>query len=133
MHRDDVKVGGVYTTKISGRLVPVKITRDRGMRPHYNGETVGARHPHLGWDATNQDTGRKVTIHSAVRLKGEYQPPRCGICSHCQALMVDKRTWTASYQEAVASGRPTSQVEMAALREDWKRHVAELPCIGGTK
>jgi len=55
MKKADVKVGGVYAAKVSGKVVPVRI------------ESVNGRG---GWDAMNTVTGRKVRIKSAQRLRG---------------------------------------------------------------
>ena len=47
MKRSDVKIGGVYTAKVSDKVVSVRID---------------AENPHGGWDATNLATGKKVRI-----------------------------------------------------------------------
>jgi len=58
MKKDEVKVGGVYAAKVSGKIVPV----------HIAGES-----PHGGWDGTNINTGKAVRIKSAQRLRGLWQ------------------------------------------------------------
>jgi hypothetical protein len=55
MKKDDVKVGGTYTAKVTDKVVPVRIDAVKG----------------TGWTATNLATGRKVRIKSAQRLHGE--------------------------------------------------------------
>ena len=55
MKKNEVELDGVYITKVSGRLVPVRILRES---------------PYGGWDATNLATGRAVRIRSAARLRG---------------------------------------------------------------
>ena len=55
MKKADVKVGGTYAAKVSGKVVPVRID---------------AENPRGGWDATNTVTGKKVRIKSAQRLRG---------------------------------------------------------------
>ncbi len=55
MKKADVKLGGTYAAKVSGKVVPVRID---------------AENPRGGWDATNTATGRKVRIKSAQRLRG---------------------------------------------------------------
>ena len=55
MKKDDVKVGGTYTAKISDRLVSVRID---------------SAHSKLGWNATNTATGKRIHIKSAQRLHG---------------------------------------------------------------
>jgi len=54
MKKAQVKVGGTYAAKVSGKVVPVRID---------------AENPRGGWDATNTATGKKVRIKSAQRLR----------------------------------------------------------------
>ena len=58
MKKNEVHVGGVYTAKVSDKLVQVRI--DRTNR-------------HGGWDATNLSTGKQVRIKSAQRLRGAVE------------------------------------------------------------
>ena len=58
MKRDEVKIGGVYTAKVTDKLVPVRID---------------AESRHGGWDATNMATGKKVRIKSPQRLRAEVK------------------------------------------------------------
>jgi hypothetical protein len=53
----DVKVGGVYATKVSDKVVPVRIDRE-----HASG----------GWVGTNQDTGCEVRVKSAQKLRSPW-------------------------------------------------------------
>ena len=55
MKKAEVKVGGTYAAKVSGKVVPVRID---------------AQNPRGGWDATNTVTKKKVCIKSAQRLRG---------------------------------------------------------------
>lgn len=55
MKKDQVKVGGLYTAKVSDKLVTVRIDR-----AHSGG----------GWNATNTATGKAIRIKSAQRLRG---------------------------------------------------------------
>ena len=50
----NVKIGGTYVCKVSGRLAKVRILRES---------------PHGGWDAVNEVTRRDVRIRSAQRLR----------------------------------------------------------------
>jgi hypothetical protein len=61
MKRSEVQVGGIYTAKVSNRLVQVRI----------DGENR-----HGGWDATNLATGKRVRIKSAQRLRGKADKPQ---------------------------------------------------------
>ena len=56
MNKSDVKVGGVYSAKVSGNVVPVRIDREN---------------PRGGWDGTNLKTKKSVRIKSAQRLRGK--------------------------------------------------------------
>ena len=55
MKKNEVKVGGRYSAKVSDKVVVVRIDVES---------------PHGGWDATNEATGKKVRIKSAQRLRG---------------------------------------------------------------
>ena len=54
MKKSEVKIGSVYTAKVSDKVVEVRID---------------AESRHGGWDATNLATGKKVRIKSAQRLR----------------------------------------------------------------
>ena len=58
MRKASVKVGGVYASKVSNSVVPVRLDEES---------------PHGGWNATNMNTGRNVRIKSAQRLRGPWQ------------------------------------------------------------
>ena len=63
MKKADVKVGGTYAAKVSGKVVPVRID---------------AENPRGGWDATNTVTRKKVRIKSARRLRGAVGKAKAG-------------------------------------------------------
>ena len=54
MKKNEVEIGKLYTAKVTNRLVQVRID---------------AENRHGGWDATNLETGKKVRIQSAQRLR----------------------------------------------------------------
>ena len=54
MKKNEVKVGGTYTAKVSDRLVPVRID---------------SAHSKQGWNATNTATGKRIHIKSVQRLR----------------------------------------------------------------
>jgi hypothetical protein len=56
MKKSEVTIGNVYTAKVSGKIVRVRL----------DGENR-----HGGWDATNLETKKKVRIRSATRLRAE--------------------------------------------------------------
>ncbi len=55
MKKNEVKVGKVYSAKVTGKMVPVRID---------------AVNPHGGWEATNLVTKKRIYIKSAQRLRG---------------------------------------------------------------
>ena len=59
MKKHEITIGGVYTAKVSGRVVPVRITRES---------------PYGGWDGVNTQTQRAVRIRSAARLRRAVRP-----------------------------------------------------------
>jgi hypothetical protein len=56
MKKNEITIGGVYAAKVSGKVVPVRITGEN---------------PHGGWDGVNVATKRAVRIKSAQRLRRE--------------------------------------------------------------
>jgi hypothetical protein len=58
MKKDQVRVGNLYTAKVSGGIAQVKITDERWLGDK-----------HAGWKGVNTATGRAVTIKSAQRLR----------------------------------------------------------------
>ena len=56
MKKSDIKVGEVYSCKVSGNIVAVRIDSENFRS---------------GWDATNLKTNKSVRIKSAQRLRGK--------------------------------------------------------------
>lgn len=56
MKKADVKIGGVYIAKVSGALKRVRLD---------------AENRYGGWDATSLESGRKIRVRSAARLRHE--------------------------------------------------------------
>ena len=62
MKKDEIKIGNAYQTKVSDRVVTVRID---------------STNTHGGWNATNTATGKRIRIKSAQRLRravGEDAP-----------------------------------------------------------
>lgn len=73
----DILVGKVYTAKISGRIVPVKITS----LSRYGGR---------GWDGINLLTGNFARIKTARRLIEEVEEQRAiRWCEHYKRIRAD--------------------------------------------
>jgi len=56
MRKEDVRIGHVYAVKVSGKIVPVRITRKSDMG---------------GWVGISLETGRDVRIKTAGKLRSE--------------------------------------------------------------
>ena len=63
MKKSEVRIGGVYAAKVSGKVVTVRITGENR---------------HGGWGATNQETGKSVRIKSAQRLRAAVKARKAG-------------------------------------------------------
>jgi len=61
MKKNEVQLGGVYTAKVSDKIVEVRI----------DGENR-----HGGWNATNLATGKKIHIKSPARLRSATSAPQ---------------------------------------------------------
>ena len=61
MKKSGVKVGACYKVKVSGKIVPVRITGENA---------IG------GWDGVNQATGKAVRIKSPARLRSKVSEAR---------------------------------------------------------
>lgn len=62
MKLKDVEIGGVYLAKVSGRVVPVRVTGDFTRWDHRG---VGR----VGFDVVNLVTKRKLRFKSAAKLR----------------------------------------------------------------
>ena len=105
MKKNEVKIGGQYIAKVSGRLAQVRIDREN---------------PHGGWDATNLATRKAVRIKSAQRLRGpvaltkaEVQAAKAAVVAHvgagakpAAALAKDAKATAAA-----AGGQATNPLE----------------------
>ena len=54
MRKEQAIIGMVYAVKVSGKLARVRLDRES---------------PYGGYDATNLDTGRKIRLRTAGRLR----------------------------------------------------------------
>jgi len=105
MKKSDVKVGQTYTAKVSDRLVPVRI------------DSV---HSKQGWNATNTDTGKRIHVKSAQRLRrraAENSPTSVPATSTPQPAprnAPDAKRGRPGGQSAAAKARRTSALDAAA-------------------
>jgi hypothetical protein len=64
MLKAEIKIGGTYLAKISGRISIVRIDESY----------VDYRGKNRGWNATNLRTNREIRIKSAAKLRREVTP-----------------------------------------------------------
>ena len=106
MKKNEVKVGGIYTAKVSDRLVPVRID---------------SAHSKQGWNATSTATGKRIHIKSAQRLRGRANPAK--VAKAADAKPTKKK-------KAKSSGKPKrlSALDAAAqvLRKAAKPMTSKL-------
>lgn len=62
MKAAEIKVGHVYTAKVSGKLTKVRVDTIRDAWQGYRGKY---------YDVTNLTTGRRITFRSAQRFRRE--------------------------------------------------------------
>jgi len=110
MKKEQVKIGQVYAAKVTGKIVPVRIT----------GES-----PHGGWDAINVRTNRPVRIKSAQRLRSRISVP--GADETPKAERADK-TAKASKATTPAKQRDTGEhAATSAKREAKSKQTGVAP------
>src|SRR5512136_778849 len=96
MKKNEVKIGSVYTAKVTNKVVQVRID---------------AENRHGGWDATNLATGKKVRIQSAQRLRSEVCKSKAELRAIAQADQENARL--AEQREAAPDGATASERAMA--------------------
>ncbi len=64
MRKSEIKVGGHYRAKVSGKLTTVRVER---IGEAYNGRTR--------YDVTNLTTGRNIMFRSAAKFRAEVKEP----------------------------------------------------------
>ena len=90
MKRHEIKIGHVYTAKVTGKIVPVQIVK---------------ANPHGGWDGKNLATGKAVRIKSAQRLRSKKPAATRAATSPTQTKTAKKATGKAK----AATKRHTGQ------------------------
>jgi hypothetical protein len=102
MKASEVRKGGEYLAKVSGKLVAVRITSEALPRQNLRtGKLRGSE-----WRAVNLDTKRKIVIRSAKRLRGDY------------------RAWCEAETERVNRRVLDSHYRMGVLRNGGSREAA---------
>lgn len=67
MKKAEIKTGGRYLMKVSGKVVPVRVDDIRETN-NFKGRSITVYH------CTNTITGRKCTAHSAAKFRSEIKP-----------------------------------------------------------
>ena len=85
MKKTEIKVGGIYTVKVSGKVVPVRVDAIRKVESYRSSGYQRRRDAYWNdfkrhYDVTNLSTGRKMTFKSAARFRKEVteNPTRAG-------------------------------------------------------
>jgi hypothetical protein len=97
MKKNEVEIGKLYTAKVTNRIVRVRID---------------AESRYGGWDATNLETGKKIRIQSAQRLRGEIRKSSSELRGIAQADQENARL--AEERETSPDGATTSERAVAA-------------------
>ena len=99
MKKNEVEIGGVYTAKVNGKVVKVRID---------------AENPHGGWDATNLETNRKVRIKTAQRLRAAASK-RTGHAPQSQLTLEESKKLEAKRRQAKKSESAKANGKLSAL------------------
>jgi hypothetical protein len=91
MTRNEVKIGGMYTAKVTNRLVQVRIDKES----RYG-----------GWDATNMTTGKPIRIKSPQRLRSEVVIGGRNAANKCKD---DKKAKDAVGTQPAQTSLPTAE------------------------
>jgi len=115
MKKTDVKIGGVYTAKVTDKLVPARID---------------AENPHSGWDATNLATGKRIRIKSAQRLRGEVKgdgakPGEVADTADAVGTAVDGKHLKAAAKPASKKGKATGEAASSPTAAKGAKRPAE--------
>jgi len=103
MKKNEIKVGGLYRAKVSGKLVTVRVDAIR-VRDGY-----GTMKDTTVYDITNLSTGRKTTFKSAVKFRSEVK------VSPSQA---DDYKRTTQYQMLNDQDRAAMDAQVVRQREE---------------
>ena len=67
MKASEIKIGGIYHAKVSGRIVPVRVDEIH-VTPAQVFDNMRGIKSKTAYDVTNQVTGRKTTFRSAKKF-----------------------------------------------------------------
>jgi len=113
MKKDEVKIGGTYTAKVSDKVVTVRID---------------AESRHGGWDATNLETNKKIRIKSAQKLRTAV---RDGKQTKATAAADKENARLASQREKSPDGQTPSERAMAESAKQYDHSKCATPRCKG--
>ena len=121
MKAKDVKIGGTYIAKISGKLTTVRIDREAGeIRV---GRVDSYQFRHGGWHAVNVATGRPVRIRTAGKLRGPATAER--------ERLAGRRSRLLTAEEKGLRAPTVASVARAELGTNEQRYLAEAAANRG--
>ena len=109
MKKNEVKIGGVYTAKVTNKVVQVRID---------------AESRYGGWDATNLATNKKVRIKSPTKLRAAVEAPVAA--TGAKKARGGKKAKDPAEAQAAQTSAPTVE-EVATPAEDGANTPAETP------
>lgn len=74
MNKSEIRVGGLYTARVSGRIVTVRVDMIREV-PRQGGKGIYC----TAYDVTNLTTGRQTTFRSAAKFREAVKDEPLGI------------------------------------------------------
>jgi len=113
MKKDEVKIGGTYTAKVSDKVVKVRID---------------AESRHGGWDATNLETNKKIRIKSAQKLRTAV---RDGKQAKATADAKKENARLAAQRKKSPDGQTPSERAMSESAPQYDPHKCATPRCKG--
>ena len=76
MKKSEIKVGGIYIAKVSGKLTTVRVDAIREVEGFNTGESYWTKKTNATtlYDVTNLRTGRTTTFRSAAKFRSQAIP-----------------------------------------------------------
>jgi len=132
MKKQDIKVGGLYKAKVSGKVVTVRVDRIKD-QTSFNGKAA------TSYDVTNLSTGRKTTFRSAMKFRSAVIPvgSNPAISKQKQQLksMLTRRTEPANGgHDGGEQIRRSEEADEEAARVDKQlRKLKPIPQLGQSR
>lgn len=130
MRKSEIKVGGLYTARVSGRFVTVRVDSIR-LSSAFGGNSREV----TVYEITNLATGRKTQFRSAAKFRAEVQPQDAGKATFDQRAQETIEAAPADVEGEDSSDPtpvPASGVEEAAVSPDVIVETQPLVAPGAT-